>query len=306
MKRSSALFLCALCVLSAGTSTAAPVLSGLYSVGELGLVDFSVVDGKVVGRLKSAQQCVFPPETQVITGVFEGNVFVGTVNLCQEGASCSSNKSYPMLGIFHGDSIAAFIHLENGCSSPALDGKSLFFRPATLEDKQKVLGDNSASQVAEKKSKKELATIAGEAFQEAHRLLSDQKYGPAREKFRQSIAADDSNWQAYLGFALTEIKLGRAQQSLEYFDKAAAAATASRASPQNSSQIFYNRACAEVVLGDNKAAISSLRNAVKLGGAALYVDDLTTDPELARLKQDRDFMRFASEVQLAAKKKNPR
>lgn len=290
----------------AATSAAAPVLSGLYSVGELGLVDFSVVDGKVIGRLKSSAQCVFPPETQVITGVFEGNVFVGTVNLCQEGASCSGQHTYPMLGVFHGDSIAAFIHLETGCTSPALDGKSLFFRPATLEDKQKVLGDNSASQVAEKKSKKELAVIAGEAFKEGHRLLSDQKYGPAREKFKQSIAADDSNWEALLGFALTEIKLGRAQQSLEWFDKAAAAATASRASPQNYSQILYNRACAEVALGDNKAAVASLRSAVKLGGASLFVEDLATDPELQRLSKDPDFKRLAAEVQLAAKKKNPR
>lgn len=295
-----ALVLCAL------TSAAAPVLSGLYSVGELGLVDFSVVDGKVIGRLKSSAQCVFPPETQVITGVFEGNVFVGTVNLCQEGASCTGQRTYPMLGVFHGDSIAAFIHLEGGCTSPALDGKSLFFRPATLEDKQKVLGDNSASQVAEKKSKKELAMIAGEAFQEAQRLLSNQSYGPAREKFRQSIAADDTNWEALMGFALTEIKLSRAQQSLEWFDKALAAATAVRATPQKTSQIYYNRACAEVALGDNKAAVASLRNAVKLGGASLYVEDLNSDPDLQKLGKDPDFRKLTAEVQLAAKKKNPR
>lgn len=302
MKRTSALalFLCA------STSAAAPVLSGLYSVGELGLVDFSVVDGKVVGRLKAAQQCVFPPETTVVTGVFEGNVFVGTVNLCQEGASCSGQRTYPMLGVFHGDSIAAFIHLESGCTSPALDGKSLFFRPATLEDKQKVLGDNSASQVAEKKTKKELAVIAGEAFQEGQRLLSDQKFGPAREKFRQSITADDSNWESLLGFAITEVKLNRAQQSLEWFDKGVSAATASRASPQKTSQIYYNRACAEVALGDNKAAIASLRTAVKLGGASLYVEELNTDPDLQKLGKDPDFRKLAAEVQLAAKKKNPR
>jgi tetratricopeptide (TPR) repeat protein len=303
MKRPSALAL----LLVATSSAAAPVLSGLYSVGELGLVDFSVADGKVIGKLKSSAQCVFPPDTQVITGAFEGNVFIGTVNLCQEGAACAGQRTYPMLGVFHGDSIAAFIHLDSGCTSPALDGKSLFFRPASLEDKQKVLGDNSAASVAgQKQNKKELAVIASEAFAEGNRLYADQKYGPAREKFRQSIQADDTMWEALLGFALTEIKLGRAQQSLEYFDKALAASGGARATPQKTSQIHYNRACAEVALGDNKAAVTSLRSALKLGGASLYIDDLATDPDLAKLRSDAEFRKMYAEALVAAKKKPQR
>ncbi len=282
-----------------------PPLLGLYAVGEMGLVEFSMSDGKIVGKLRASAQCVFPPDTQVVTGSFEGNVFVGTVTLCQEGASCPGQRTYPLLGVFHGDSVASWIHLDPRCTSPALDGKALFFRPATVEEKQKVLGDNSASAVAQKGNKADPQSQAAEAIIEANRLLQDQKIGPAREKFRQAMEADESRWEAVMGFGVTEVKLGRADRAFEYFDKAMSVATGQgrRVSAAQLSQIHYNRACAQLATGDKKAAVASLRNALKLGGASMYLDQFSDDRDLEALRSDPDFKRLVADTMVLSKKK---
>ena len=275
-----------------------PVLSGLYSVGELGLVQFSLVDGRVVGKLKASAQCVFPPETQVVTGTFEGGVFIGNVTLCQTGAGCTPQKTYPMLGVSHEDAVAGWIRLQAACKSPALDGTALFFRPATPEEKQKVAGDASAVQVAQK-NKNDPAVQADEAITEGQHLLEEARYPQAREKFRQAMELDETRWDAVLGYGVTEVKLGHPERSLEYFDKALAVAQLRKASPANLALAHYNRACAQVAMGEKKGAIASLKTAVKVGGASNVIDWLTTDPELNPVRQDPDFKRLLADAQAA-------
>jgi hypothetical protein len=300
MKRTLALAWLVLSVPAIAAPT--PILSGLYSVGELGLVEFSLADGKVIGKMKSSQQCVFAHETSIVTGAFEGDVFVGTVNLCQDGSSCAATRTYQILGVFHEGAVAAWVHLDPGCTSPALDRNTLFLRPATLEEKQKVLGTNSASAVAQKMNKKELAVLAAEALADGNRLLSEQKFGPAREKFKQSVEANES-WEALLGLGTAEIKLNRLQESLAFLDRALTVAQNAKASGTQISQVHYNRACAEVALGDNKAALTSLRTAIKLGGAQNYLDALTSDADLQKLRGESEFRRFVAETQMQSRKK---
>ncbi len=282
---------------------ATPPLTGLYAVGELGLVEFSMADGKIVGKLRSSAQCVFAPDTQVVSGTFEGNVFIGTVTLCQDGASCPAQKTYPMMGVHHGDSVAAWIHLEAGCTSPALEEKKLVFRPATVEEKKTVVGDSSAAAIAQKQNRGDPTAQAAEAILEGNRLMQDQKISQAREKFRQAMESDDSRWEGFLGYGVTEVKLGRAARSLEHFDKALTIAQAHRATPAQLAQIHYNRACAQVAMADNKGAVTSLRAAIKIGGASLFADDLTTDPDLNGLRNDLDFKRLVADALVQSKKK---
>ncbi|MFO0597631.1 MAG: hypothetical protein U0228_20160 [Myxococcaceae bacterium] len=285
---------------SVAVAAPTPVLSGVYQVGELGLVEFSVLDGKVIGKVRQSQQCIFPPDTQVVSGTFEGGVFVGSVTLCQEGNGCAQ-KTYPMLGVYHVDSIAAFIHLDSGCSSRALDRNSLFLRPATLEEKQRLVNDNSAMLIA---SKGKTATqIAAEEFAAGKKAIDDNKFDIAREHFKRSLELDPTPWQTMLGFGNAEIRLGRPQVGLEYVDKALNAATTKKESAGMLAQIHYNRACAQVAVGDSKAAIASLRQAVKLGGAANFVEGLATDPDFNKIREDKDFKQLYSDTFLAAKKK---
>lgn len=286
----------------AAAAAPTPVLSGLYSVGELGLVQFSVLEGKVVGKLKSSAQCVFVPDTQVVTGAFEGSVFVGTVTLCQTGAGCAPQKNYPMLGVSHDDAVAGWIHLESPCRSPALDRGSLFFRPATPEEKQKVASESSAAQVAGK-NKADPAVQADEAINDGQKLIQDTKYSPAREKFRQAMELDATRWEGYLGYGVTEVKLGHPERSLEYFDKALAVGQARKASPANLALAHYNRACALVAMGDKKGAIAWLKTTVKVGGASNVIDWLTDDPDLNPIRSDPDFKRVLGDAQAQHKKK---
>lgn len=284
----------AVALVSLSASAATPTLSGLYAVGELGLVDFSMADGKIVGKLRSSSQCVFVADTPVVTGTFEGNVFVGSVTLCLEGAGCPAQRTFPVMGVHHGDALAAWVHLESGCTSPALEEKKLFLRPATIEEKQKVIGDSSASALAAKQNKGDAAAIAAEAILEGNRLFQDQKFGPAREKFRQAMESDPTRWEAVTGYGLMELKLGYPERALENFEKALTVATSRRATSAQLAQIHYNKACALVVTHDEKGAVGSLRQAVKLGGVTL--DDLLNDPDLNPLRKDAGFKALVAEV----------
>ncbi|HEY1089310.1 MAG TPA: tetratricopeptide repeat protein [Archangium sp.] len=282
------------------------MLSGLYSVGELGLVQFSVVDGKVVGKVKLAVECTFANDTQVVTGVFEGGVFVGNVTLCQTGAGCPSQRTYPMLGVAHDDAVGGLIRLDSGCRSPALDDKALFIRPATPEEKQKVAGDASALALAAKQNGKDPAIAAVEAIADGQKLIQDTKFAQAREKFRQAMELDDVHWEAALGYGLTEVKLSRPEKSLEYFDKALTIAGQRKVQAAYVAQIHYNRACALVAMGEKKDAITSLRTALKLGGAANLLDQLTDDPDLGPIRSDPEFRRLVGEAQVQYNRKKPR
>lgn len=283
-----------------------PVLSGLYSVGDLGLVQFSIAEGKIVGKLKLASECSFPLDTPVVTGVFEGGVFVGNVTLCQSGAGCPSQRTYPMLGVAHDDAVGAVIKLDPACQSKALDEGRLFFRPATPEEKQKVAGEASAAAVAASKTNKDPAIAAVEAIAEGNRLFQDTKFAQAREQFRLAMELNDVHWEAALGFGLTEVKLGQPARSLEFFDKSLSLAAAKKVQPVYVAQIHYNRSCAQVAMGDKKGAIASLKLALKLGGASNFIDQLSDDPDLSPLRNEADFKRLFAEAQLQHNRRKPR
>lgn len=283
-----------------------PVLTGLYSVGELGLIEFSTVDGKVSGKVRSALQCPFAPEAVVVQGTLEGTTFSGTVVVCQDDTpNCSAMKTYPMLGVFHDESVAGYVRLDPGCSSPALDRGQLHFRPASLEEKQRVLGgSSSAGALAAKLSKADIAQLAAEALSEGNRFLQDQKVAPAREKFRQAMDLDETRWEAFMGYGVTEVKLNHAVQALPFFDKALVIAQNRRASPGQVAQVHYNRACALVALERQTEAVASLRTAVKLGGAATFADSLQADPDLEPLRNNIEFRRLTAEALVQARRKN--
>lgn len=275
-------------------SAAAPALSGLYVVGDLGLVDFSTSsDGVVSGRVRTATKCAFPSDTKVVSGTFEDDVFIGTVTLCQQGPKCPPDQAYPMLAVHQGNSLSATVRLAPGCSSPALASRALRVTPASADQKRG--GDSRIDRDARAR--------AAQHIIDGNRMLQDQKTAPAQDHFKQAMEADPTSWEARMGFGITEVKLDRAQESLPLFDDALRVAAEQRAKPEDISQIHYNRACALTALGDRAGAVSSLREAVQLGGAQMYLDALLSDPDLQSLRQDKDFKRLAAETQVQAKKR---
>ncbi|MGV3623776.1 MAG: TPR end-of-group domain-containing protein [Archangium sp.] len=297
--------LAALALISTVASAApTPVLTGLYSVGELGILEFSTIDGKVVGKVRSVAQCPFAPEAVVVQGTLEGTTFTGTVVLCQDDTpNCSAMRTYPMLGVFHDESVAGYVRLENGCTSPALDRGQLHLKPASYDEKQKVMGGSSASAHAQKNSKVDAAQLAAEALSEGNRYLQDQKVGQARDRFRAAMELDENRWEAFMGYGVTEVKLDHATLALPYFEKSLALAQRLRATSGQIAQIHYNRACALVALNQQPEAVAALRTAVKLGGAATFVDSFQADPDLEPLRTNVDFKRLSAEVLVQARRK---
>src|SRR5438270_7868006 len=123
-------------LVAGGARAATPTLTGLYRAGELGIIDMQALEGgRMVGRYKGAGSCRFKPEIQVMSGVFEGDVFLGTVFVCQEGPSCEHEKTFPFLAVLHDGALAGDVKLDVGCSSPGLEGKRLNVGVATGEDR---------------------------------------------------------------------------------------------------------------------------------------------------------------------------
>lgn len=302
---SRALALAAL--LSGAAHAATPVLSGLYAVGEVGLVDFATIDGRVTGRLKLPGACDFAADTTVVTGSFEGNVLVAQVLLCQDGgANCPAERTYPMLGFWRDDVVAGQVRLDAACASPALDGKALFIRPASVEEKQKVLGgQGSAAALAKNRNQGDPVVMATEAIAAGKRHLEQQNFGQAREAFKVSLELD-ARWEAYNGLGVSEVKLNRARVSLEAFDKALELAAKAKVAPDGVQEIHYNRACALAALGETKNAVAALRTALKVGGAAGLVPSLAKDPDLEPIRGDPEFKRLYADAIVQSNRKKPR
>src|SRR5689334_1208360 len=117
------LFVAAFC--ATATFAATPTITGLYRASELGIVDMQTLEGRIVARYKGAGSCSFKPEIQVLSGVFEGDVFLGTVFVCQQGPSCEKEKTFPLLAVYHDGALAGDVRLDTGCFSPGLEGKRL-------------------------------------------------------------------------------------------------------------------------------------------------------------------------------------
>lgn len=285
-------------VLTSWTAAAAPpsVMSGLYHVGELGLVDFITQEGRVVGRFKAplGEACAFALDTEVVSGVFEGSVFVGKVSVCQAGAGCEPQREVPVLGLWRDDALAASVKLKPGCTSAVLDGRALYVSPATVEEKQQVLGAGSAEQLAQRTARITSAEGLQQALSEGSRLLAEKDYRAAQDQFRRVVAYDEKHWAGHLGVGVTEVHLSPEGRALEHLERALALARDARVSSADLAMVHYNIGCAHAQLRNKKQALEALEQAVRLGGAATYVPELERDESLAPLRSEPAFRRLVA------------
>lgn len=285
---------------------AAPVLSGLYRVGDLGVADFSIQEGRVVGKLKAPGACTISPDVQVVTGAFEGSVFVGEVLLCQEGPSCGAEKKYPVLAVWRDDAVVGSVKLDTGCKSAALAARTLKISPASVEEKRKILEgvSGSAAAVAQKNATKKGNTDgqADEALEAGYKALASGDYALARDAFGRAVSYDDSKWAQHFGLGVARLKLGDPSGGLESLDRAVSIATRASVDAQFLTQIEYNQACAQLALGRKKDALGTLKTMSKQGVSADILDALDHDPDMAGLRSEVDFRRIVADMRLAREK----
>ena len=231
-------------------AAAAPTsLTGLYRVGDLGTLEFSQQDGRSVGRFKEGGVCSFAVDAPIVSGVFEGTVFVGTAVVCQVGPSCEKTKTSPLLAVWHDDALVGSVKLEANCSSPALTDHRLLFSVATAVVKVRGL------------ELRELYNVASEK-------LSVGEFEAAREQFQKVLAADDPTYAlgARIGLGVAQVNLKDYGPAIDNLEKATSLAQRLKAY-EVAAEASFNLACAQSQLGHKKEALAAVKQAVTLGNA---------------------------------------
>jgi tetratricopeptide (TPR) repeat protein len=280
---------------------AAPAISGLYRAGELGIVDIQTLEGRIVARYRGAGSCNFKQDIQVLSGNFEGDVFLGTVFVCQEGPSCEREKTFPFLAVFHEGALAGDVKLDVGCSSPGLEGRRLNVSVATQEDRLLVLRDNdtSAASIAGKNAnRKELERMAAESYTLAQLKLKEENFAAARTALERSITYDDANWKTWFFLSQVELKLNNVAKALQSIEKAVLVAPKAKQhiTDDEMGELFYNLACAQSRNGKKVEAVKSLKNSFRVGDVTLLVQSAQADTDLDPLREEPEFKRVLADA----------
>jgi hypothetical protein len=132
--RSSTLGLAAILCVASGLAWAGASVDGPYVGDAFGPVTLRSQGEHVVGAPEAEGPCGFESHQTVLEGELQGDhVFVGAVTLCQEGPSCGSPASYPVLLVFNPEDrvLTGTVRLQKGCESRALGKNGLVVLRAT-------------------------------------------------------------------------------------------------------------------------------------------------------------------------------
>ncbi|MBL8952905.1 MAG: hypothetical protein JNK82_19155 [Myxococcaceae bacterium] len=275
----------------------------MFRAGELGVVDVSTsAEGRLVARYKGVGKCPFKPEMQVLSGTFEGDVFLGTVFICQQGPSCEPEKAFPFFAVYHEGALAGDVKLDTGCNSPGLEGKRLNVAVATAEDRLLVShDDSSASSIAGKnanQNKKELEKSAKDASQLGTLKMKENNFTAARTAFERAISYDDGDWRTWSYLSQVELKLGNVAKGLECIQKAMLVAPKAKTklTDQDLGDLFYNLACAQARNGRKKEGIAALKNAFRVGDVPTLHEAAQQDGDLDALRDEPEFKKLLNDA----------
>jgi Flp pilus assembly protein TadD len=272
-----------------GRAAAAP--QGLYRAGPLGGLLLRSEGDRLSGHAAGKGGCGFEEKRRILEGQFQGNVLVGSVLLCQTGAACAAERSYPLLAFYNpaDQSLAAYVRLEPGCQSQGLgEGGALLLQPS---------GEPASAQAAAPVGSVHPAAAAAE-FEEGQRLLAARDYAGAAQHFQVGLTYDERNWAAYQLLGVAEFFRGRIPAALAAYERSA------QLNPQEPTT-FFNLACAHSRLKDRSSALRDLRRAVDLGFA--LPEEMRQDADLNRLlgtdPEFRGLVKRAAEAQSAGQRR---
>ncbi len=258
--------LCALW-LAPTLALAAPQLSERARWGGEGELRWETPDAlHVLGRAGSPNPCGYAVGQKVVEATWEGNVLVGTVQLCLAGSSCPAGAlDYFAIYNTSDGTLVADLLLPEGCTSAGLDGRRLVLGPRAK------LRPNLSHHIA-------LGTQA----------LEERRGKAARSEFELALQAKEDPGRCYLGLGMAAVLLGENDAAIDAYKKAFHYA------PEG--VVLYQLACAEARKGDVEEAFQALDDAMKHGFAE--PDDMVHDPDLQAL-QTQDAARFAQLLQRA-------
>ncbi len=276
-----------LVALASAPAFAEPDLSGPWH-GALGALRLESTPDGLSGHSEDGGACGLLPGRRVLEGRFEGNVLVGTVVLCQTGASCGE-KVYPILGFYNpaDRNLSAHVRLDPGCSSPALKGGLLTLQAGEAPGALRKAG--SAAQLARmKSSRKDAQAQANKAFALAQRMLDRGDWKGARAQLEMGLSYEDDNRHAYVQLGVAQMMLDNPRGAVDAYRRATAL-------NHRDPIAHYNLACAWSRLNDREQALDSLRQAIKLGFAE--ASKMSTDRDLTRMfHDDPEFKKLLSKA----------
>ncbi len=301
-------FALALSLVFWSTAQGAPAFTGLWSAGDLGLLEFSAIgDGKLVGKFKRGGRCNFRPEIQLVSGVFEGNVFIGSLLVCQLGPSCQPEAMYPFMAVWHENSLSGEVKLDSSCSSPALNLKRLTLTVATADEKLQVQNERgSAAQgaIAKPISKREQQDAAEKSLLLAQKKMKEGDYRAAAQAFERGISYAEENWAAHLGLGVAELNLQNTEKALGSLQRALQLTKGSRVNDFELGDLHYNLACAQSRSGLLRDALQSLTKAMKLLPQGTMAEQLDKDRDLDPLRTEAEFRRLIADARIARERLN--
>ncbi len=246
---------------------ASPQLPERARWGGEGELRWETPDGlHVLGKAGTPNPCGYAAGRTVVEAMWEGNVLVGTVQLCTAGALCPSG-GLPYFAIYNGSdgTLVADLLLPEGCTSAALDGRRL------------VLGPRA-----------KLRTDLPHHIALGIQALEERRGKAARLEFEKALAAKEDPGPCYLGLGEAAVLLGENDAAIEAYKKAF------HYKPEG--VVLFNLACAEARKGDLEESFQALEDAMKHGFDT--PEDMAHDPDLHAL-QAQDAVRFAELLQRA-------
>lgn len=248
-------------------AAAAPQLPERARWGPEGELRWESPDGvRVLGRAGAPNPCGYEPGRKVVEAAWEGNVLVGTLQVCITGPGCPTD-ALPYFAIYNGSNgtLVADVLLPEGCASVGLEGRRLVLGPRAK------LRADLPRHIA-------LGTQA----------LEERRGRAARAEFEKALVLKEDPARAYLGLGESAVLLGENDAAIDAYRKAFQYAPGGL--------VLYNLACAQARKGDLEEAFQALEDAMKHGFSA--ADEMAKDPDLAALRT-RDAVRFQTLLQRA-------
>jgi hypothetical protein len=282
-------------------ASAAPSLKGIYKASNLGLLDVGVSGGRVVGKFRTSGQCNYSVDEEVLTGKFEGNVFIGNVLVCQTGEGCSgASKLYPFLAIYSGKALVGEVALPEGCTSQGLsDGRRFVLEEATAEEKQQAL--EPAKPVSDKiprnANKREREAIAEREFRAASDHFNKGRYKLAADGFEVAVAANEAWGLPVMMLGVCKVKLQKWKEGKALIDKGLKM-SGKTVSPELRALANYSLAVVADANGQRGDAFALMKSAVGLTSEpGAMVTELKKDPDLSGFRSDAQYKQFLADLE---------
>jgi hypothetical protein len=287
-------------------ATAAPALKGIYKAGGLGLLDVSTNNGRVVGKFRTGGNCPFSVDDEVLSGAFEGNVFVGTVQICQTGEGCpDGTKLYPLMAFVVDKELSGEVPLPDNCTSAGLEGGHRFLlAEANAQERATALQPTKAitDKLPRNASKKERDQFAAKELNSATEHFNKGRYGLAADGFELSIAAGSDGWSPVMMLGVCKVKERKWKDGKAMIERGLKMG-GKNVPPELRALAEYALAVVAENNGTRPEALSRLQKAVALSAApGAMVNEMKHDPDLKELRQDAGFNKFLEDLEKQVQK----